>query len=325
MARSESHTVPYFPFYVKDGRTLFLLESKYQCKGTGFFTNVMRVLSNTPDHHVCLENELDRRMFFAGVKCDEESALDMITMMVITGKLDRELWDKKQVVFSEDFRLSIEDAYRKRSNKIITKSEIYAFYGLSSGNTPEQSAGNPDNSAGNPLNSGSYPQSKVEKSKVKERRGEEIPPLPVDNSRREEAEILVAEFYAALSKKIGRKICPGDDEDILAEKLLEKQEASLDDASGMIPVYLSCTDWWMYDRADKAREHPLYSFTAFCKHYTDLMTKPKPRERKRVGIPCPKCGEGILVGDPPYCSAECGYGEGTDKAGSGTTEDPDDW
>ena len=73
--RKEKHTVDYFPFYVKDGRTLFILESKYGCKGTGFFTNVLRFLCLTPDHHICisragnadrlfslLENALRRRV-----------------------------------------------------------------------------------------------------------------------------------------------------------------------------------------------------------------------------------------------------------------------
>ncbi len=58
MARPERHDVDYFPFYVKDGRTLFILESKYGCMGTGFFTNVMRFLCQTPDHHFCIQDKV---------------------------------------------------------------------------------------------------------------------------------------------------------------------------------------------------------------------------------------------------------------------------
>ena len=50
MARPERHDAEYFPFYVKDGRTLFILENKFGCAGTGFFTNIMRLLTATPDH-----------------------------------------------------------------------------------------------------------------------------------------------------------------------------------------------------------------------------------------------------------------------------------
>ena len=48
MARPERKDVDYFPFYVKNGRTLQLLEGKYDCKGTGFFTNLLRFLSGRP-------------------------------------------------------------------------------------------------------------------------------------------------------------------------------------------------------------------------------------------------------------------------------------
>ena len=68
MGRSESHVVPYFPFYVKDGRTLHVLEAKFQCKGTGFFTNLFRWLSGRPDHHFSMADPGDYVWFFSAVK-----------------------------------------------------------------------------------------------------------------------------------------------------------------------------------------------------------------------------------------------------------------
>ena len=81
MARPERRDADYFPFYCRDGKTLFILESKYQCKGTGFFTNVMRFLTMQTDHHVCIKEEADRLYFFSKVKCDEESGMDMLNLM----------------------------------------------------------------------------------------------------------------------------------------------------------------------------------------------------------------------------------------------------
>ena len=68
MARPPLKIVHYFPFIVKDGRTLFLLENKYGCKGTGFFTNMLRVLCETPDHHLSIKDEVDRMVFFGRTK-----------------------------------------------------------------------------------------------------------------------------------------------------------------------------------------------------------------------------------------------------------------
>lgn len=136
MGRKERRDVDYFPFFIKDGRTLFILEGKYQCKGTGFFTNLFRFLSRTPDHHFQIKDEADRLYFFASAKCDQESGSDMIKLMVTTGKLDKDLWEQHQALASQDFLDSIQDAYRKRSNACITMQEIKQFYGITSAGNP---------------------------------------------------------------------------------------------------------------------------------------------------------------------------------------------
>jgi hypothetical protein len=54
------------------------------------------------------------------------------------------------------------------------------------------------------------------------------------------------------------------------------------------------------------------------------MTKPKPREKSgRDSVS--EVWRGDPRRDPPYCSGECATGGQYRKAGSGTTEDPDDW
>jgi len=183
MARPERRNADYFPFYAKDGRTLFLLESKYDCKGTGFFTNVMRFLTLEPDHHICIADEVDKLYFFSKCKCDDQSAAAMLDLMAKCRKIDPDLWVSSAVIVSEDLLASLSDAYRKRSNEIITIDEIRAKYKNSSTN-PQNSGKNPKNSDDNTAsqtepsqNSGKNPQSKVKKSKVK-KRGTIVPLCP---------------------------------------------------------------------------------------------------------------------------------------------------
>jgi hypothetical protein len=139
MARPEKHTVDYFPFYAKDGKTLFILESRYGCKGTGFFTNVLRFLCLTPNHHYCVSGgrnavtgggNSDRLYFFSKVHCDEESGMDMLNIMSDTGKINRDLWYNHRIIFSEDLIESISDAYRKRENSPPKLDQIRKFYKL---------------------------------------------------------------------------------------------------------------------------------------------------------------------------------------------------
>ncbi|KKK68718.1 hypothetical protein LCGC14_2941220, partial [marine sediment metagenome] len=154
MARPERHDVDYFPFFIKDGRTLFILEAKYGCKGTGFFTNVMRLLCSTPDHHFCIQEDTDRLYFFSKTKCDEASGADMLDIMSKTRKIHTHLWVSSAVIVSEALLESLKDAYRKRINPIITIEEIAKKY-VSTG-TPAVSGGR--NPQGNGITTAIKPQ-----------------------------------------------------------------------------------------------------------------------------------------------------------------------
>lgn len=172
MGRKERHDVDYFPFFIKDGRTLFILEGKYQCKGTGFFTNLFRFLSRTPDHHFQLKKESDRLFFFASTKCDEESALDMIDIMVTTGKLDRDLWTQEKVIASQDYLDSIQEAYRKRENNCISMGAIKELYKITSGRNAHISGKLPEEIPTDPI-IGQITSPDNPQSKGKERKGKE--------------------------------------------------------------------------------------------------------------------------------------------------------
>ena len=157
MARPERHDADYFPFYVKDGKTLFILESKYGLQGIGFFTNVMRFLTRQTDHHICIADESDRLYFFAQIRCPEDSGMDMLNLMAKTGKIDSGLWEKNRVIVSQDLLNSLKDAYKNRNNPIIEMSKIRVSYQHNPISYPQNPVTSPDN-----------PQSKVKESKVKE-------------------------------------------------------------------------------------------------------------------------------------------------------------
>jgi hypothetical protein len=168
MARPERRDVDYFPFYVKDGKTLFILESQYGCKGTGFFTNVMRFLCQTPDHHYQIKEDSDRMFFFSRCHCDEPLGEEMMKVLAKTGKIDKDLWFNHGVVVSEDLLMSITDAYRKRNSNIITMSEIRSNF-INSNHNPLTTGINTLPSELPDQNGVDNPQSKVKESKGKKK------------------------------------------------------------------------------------------------------------------------------------------------------------
>jgi hypothetical protein len=162
MARPERRDVDYFPFFAKRGRTLNILQSKFGLEGIGFFTNLMRFLALTPDHHYCIKDEADRMNFFTetGLQ-DEAKGIEMIEIMATTGKIEKELWENHRVIVSEAFLESIKDAYRLRANEIVTIEKIKEKY-----------VSNVDN-----------PQTKLKKTKVKKTKvnSEAAPPGVSEN------------------------------------------------------------------------------------------------------------------------------------------------
>lgn len=167
MARPERRNADYFPFYAKDGRTLHILEGKYDCKGTGFFTNVMRFLTLQDDHHFCIQDLSDKMYFFSKCKCDEETGMDMLNIMSKTRKLHTCMWVSHAVIASQDHLDSLEDAYRQRKNDIITMDEIMVYYGI---NPQEGVVPNAGNSQEGVVSNDIKPQSKAKETKVKKRR-----------------------------------------------------------------------------------------------------------------------------------------------------------
>ncbi len=131
-------TAEYFPFYAKDGRTLFILQAKYGLEGIGFFTNLLRTLCTTPGHMLDLHDQIDHMYAVSRIGITDEAKADaMLDFMADTGKIDKRLWEEARVIYSQDFVDSLTELYRKRTIKPPTLAEAYARYGLKDEAAPE--------------------------------------------------------------------------------------------------------------------------------------------------------------------------------------------
>jgi hypothetical protein len=96
MAR-EKNTVDYFPFFVKDGKTLYVLQKKFGLEGIGFFTQLFRYLSQIPEHWTCIQDEFDFSRIVDFIGIDEKKCLEMLNVMAGTEKIDSKLWKEKSI------------------------------------------------------------------------------------------------------------------------------------------------------------------------------------------------------------------------------------
>lgn len=168
---NQKDTADYFPFYVKQGRTLFLLQHKFGLVGIGFFTQVMRTLTATPGHILDLSSETDRLYSIAMLGAEDEEASAMLDLMSQTGKIDKALWTEKHVIYSQDLVNSLAPLYEKRKSKPAAYSEVLSRFGLASqehsGDIPELPGDIQGSLRG---------RNRTKERKEEERRGEETPP-----------------------------------------------------------------------------------------------------------------------------------------------------
>lgn len=124
MARPEKNNVDYFPFFCKEGKSMFYIEQKYGNDGFATWVKILRELAVTDFHYLNLSDEIN--MMYLSAKCRvDKSVLEIIINdLVKLGQFDAELWELYQVIFSEKFVDSIADAYKKRNNSVICKKAL---------------------------------------------------------------------------------------------------------------------------------------------------------------------------------------------------------
>jgi hypothetical protein len=147
MARPERNNVDYFPFYCKEGKGSFVIETKYGNDGYSTWIKILRQLAVTNYHFLDLSNTSDFMFLSSKCKISEDILLKIIDDLAELGEIEKDLWQEKRIIFSVKFIESIQDAYKKRNNKCITLNGLRTLLGIK---TDDSSPVNPVNSSGNP-------------------------------------------------------------------------------------------------------------------------------------------------------------------------------
>jgi hypothetical protein len=120
MARPERNNVDYFPFMCKEGKGIFVIESKYGNDGYATWIKILRHLAVTDYHYLDLSKASDLMFLSSKCKVSEELLIKIIDDLAELGEVEKDLWVDYRIVFSNKFIESIQDAYGKRNNKCIS-------------------------------------------------------------------------------------------------------------------------------------------------------------------------------------------------------------
>lgn len=121
MGRPTKETVDYYPHFVKGGRTIFILESKYGNDGYAFWFKLLEILGDAEGHYYDCSVPNNWAYLLAKTRCSEDTAKDIINTLLALGKIDSKLWKSKQVIWCQHFVDNLTSVYKRRNIEAPTK------------------------------------------------------------------------------------------------------------------------------------------------------------------------------------------------------------
>lgn len=158
MSRPKSNNVDYFPCYCRDGKTLYVLESRWGNAGYAFFYKLWKRLGDADFHYIDLRPFDNWEYFRARMGISDTETTDILNKLAEMRVIDPDLWAEK-IIWSDSFVDSVQDVWLKRKKNIPQKP----LFLIQKKEFPSQ------NEAETPLppqDDNQNPQSKVNKSKV---------------------------------------------------------------------------------------------------------------------------------------------------------------
>lgn len=166
MAREQRKDVDYFPHPCGHGRKMSIIQGKYGNDGYSTWFKLLEELGKANNHYLDISEETTLMYLAINFRISEELTMDILNDLAKLGAIDKFLFENHKVIWSQKFANSIEDAYRNRKGKIFQYSDI--LNEISSKNEQSYVRMTPTQSNLTEV----IP--KVKKSKVKERKEENI-------------------------------------------------------------------------------------------------------------------------------------------------------
>tara|TARA_Y100000768_G_C23902927_1_gene646117 strand:+ start:421 stop:1191 length:771 start_codon:yes stop_codon:yes gene_type:complete len=123
--RPIANNVDYFPHKCKDDKELMLIQHKFKSEGYEAFYRLQQCLGDAENHKIDLKNDLEKQMFEMGMSVSQEIVYGVIDILVGMNWLDREVFEKDNVLWSDKFMKSIRAVYINRRRHIPEKKDIY--------------------------------------------------------------------------------------------------------------------------------------------------------------------------------------------------------
>ena len=123
--RPIANNVDYFPHKCKDDKELRFIQHKYKSEGYEVFYRLQQCLGDAENHFIDLKDELQKSMFYMVMQVEQEVVDGVIDILVGMNWLDKEVYQKDNILWSDKFVNSIRVVYINRRRSVPTKQDIY--------------------------------------------------------------------------------------------------------------------------------------------------------------------------------------------------------
>ncbi len=124
MVKPAKNKVDYFPHVTESGKTIYILETDYGNDGYAFWFKLLEVLGKAEGHYYDFKDPAGKRYLLAKARVNEETAINMFNLLGDLDAIDKQLWKKHQVIWSQNFVDGIASVYKKR-NREVPKKPIF--------------------------------------------------------------------------------------------------------------------------------------------------------------------------------------------------------
>jgi hypothetical protein len=131
--RPEKFTVSYFPHYVRDSKSMYIIESKYGIEGYYFWFKILELLCSSKNlFYNCNENG-SCEYLQARTKTDAEKAGLILDTLANIDCIDKDLWQDR-VIWCQNLVDNVSDVFKRRKNDLPQKPIIVDINDINDGN-----------------------------------------------------------------------------------------------------------------------------------------------------------------------------------------------
>ncbi len=123
MATKQKFYVDYFPHNFKDGKKMRYIEKKYKNDGYATWYKILEELGAADLHYLQISDQITFMDLSAKCNITEELLTSIIADLIKLEVFDALLY-AEGIIYSQKFVDSIEDAYKRRANKIVTRESL---------------------------------------------------------------------------------------------------------------------------------------------------------------------------------------------------------